>query len=75
MIIIKSRVKRWGKRAVLRLDLKVDIVAVCLRERERELVPGRRAKVPTNPTNALCRTNSAVGDGESLLCSINNKSS
>ena len=33
MIIIRKPCQRWGKRAVLRLDLKVDRVAVCLRER------------------------------------------
>ena len=44
MIIIRKPCQRWGKRAVLRLDLKVDRVAVCPRERERELVPRRRAK-------------------------------
>ena len=44
IIIIRKPCQRWGKRAILRLDLKVDRVAVCLRERERELVPGRRAE-------------------------------
>ena len=43
IIIIRKPCQRLGKRAVLRLDLKVDRVAVCLGE-ERELVPGRRAK-------------------------------
>ena len=43
IIIIRKPCQRWGKRAVLRLDLKVDRVAVCLRERE-SFVPGRRAK-------------------------------
>ena len=32
IIIIRKPCQRWGKRAVLRLDLKVDRVAVCLRE-------------------------------------------
>ena len=34
MIIVREPCQRRGKRAVLRLDLKVDSVAVCLRERE-----------------------------------------
>ena len=34
IITIRKPCPRWGKRAVLRLDLKVDRVAVCLRERE-----------------------------------------
>ena len=34
MIIIRKPCQRSGKRAVLRLDLNVDRVAVCLRLRE-----------------------------------------
>ena len=45
MIIIRKPCQRWEKRAVLRLDLKVDRVAVSLSLRERECLRAKGRKI------------------------------
>ena len=42
MIIIMKPCQRWGQRPVLMLDLKVDTVAVSLRERRCLRAKGRK---------------------------------